>query len=319
MTLLVKMLFGSHVYGTNTPESDTDYKGVYVPALEDFYLGRVRDSINYSTKSDGTQKNSKDDIDFEIFSIRKYLSLLLAGQTVALDMLFTPQEFWVEFNPAWEIIIENRSAFLSKRAQSFVGYCREQANKYGIKGSRMNAVMQVLDYTTELPNNMTVGDINWCPLLGEHIVICLPTEKVNESYLEVCNRKVSYSLPIKEARKIWDKIYQNYGNRSKQAALNEGVDFKALSHAVRVIEEAKELFTTGNITFPLINKDLILKIKTKQMPYTQVAEIIEQGLAEVEEASKNSFLPDDPNVQLAEQIILFLTALLAKQTREENI
>jgi predicted nucleotidyltransferase len=42
MRLIVEMRFGSHLYGTATPLSDLDYKGVYLPDGRDILLQRVR-------------------------------------------------------------------------------------------------------------------------------------------------------------------------------------------------------------------------------------------------------------------------------------
>lgn len=48
--MIVKMLFGSHLYGTQTPSSDTDYKGVAMPSVRDIALGRVPGHVlNQST------------------------------------------------------------------------------------------------------------------------------------------------------------------------------------------------------------------------------------------------------------------------------
>ena len=41
MNLIVKMVFGSHLYGTNTPQSDKDFKGVFMPTNEQIYLGKI--------------------------------------------------------------------------------------------------------------------------------------------------------------------------------------------------------------------------------------------------------------------------------------
>ena len=42
MNLIVKSIFGSHLYGTNTENSDTDYKGIYLPSKNDCYLNNVK-------------------------------------------------------------------------------------------------------------------------------------------------------------------------------------------------------------------------------------------------------------------------------------
>ncbi len=51
MTELVNMLFGSHVYGTSTPESDRDEKSVFIPDARDILMQRApRTSVNTTTK-----------------------------------------------------------------------------------------------------------------------------------------------------------------------------------------------------------------------------------------------------------------------------
>jgi predicted nucleotidyltransferase len=45
MELIVEMRFGSHLYGTATPESDLDFKGVYLPEARDILLQRVKPTV----------------------------------------------------------------------------------------------------------------------------------------------------------------------------------------------------------------------------------------------------------------------------------
>src|ERR1700744_6582982 len=92
LDLLVKMEFGSQVYGTNLPNSDTDIKGVYIPEPKHILLATTKDAINYNTKQGSLTKNQPNDLDEEYYSLQKYLKLLCEGQTVALDMLFVPEK-----------------------------------------------------------------------------------------------------------------------------------------------------------------------------------------------------------------------------------
>ena len=63
--LVFLTVFGSHLYGTNTLTSDTDYKGIFIPHKQDLLKNIASHHISYSTgKSDS--KNTKDDIDFVI-------------------------------------------------------------------------------------------------------------------------------------------------------------------------------------------------------------------------------------------------------------
>jgi len=95
-----------------------------------------------------------------------------------------------------------------------------------------------------------------------------------------------------------------YGQRAIQAERHEGVDWKALSHAVRVGREAVELFCTGRIVFPLPYADHLLGIKRGALPYTVVADEIEHLLDEVAAAAAGSSLPAVPDEDAMDALVL---------------
>ena len=80
-------------------------------------------------------------------------------------------------------------------------------------------------------------------------------------------------------------------------------DWKALSHAVRVANEALELLNTANVTFPLPNAAHILEIKKGLLSYEQVAEEIEGLLLDVEKASEVSTLRDDADAEFIDALV----------------
>src|SRR5262249_33584156 len=86
-----------------------------------------------------------------------------------------------------------------------------------------------------------------------------------------------------------------YGDRAREAESRAGVDWKALSHAVRIGREAIEFLTTGALTFPLREADHLLRIKRGELPYESIAEEIERLVAEVEVAASASPLPEAPD------------------------
>ena len=144
MDLIVKMKFGSHLYGTNTEDSDVDYKGVFLPDKRDILLNQIPKCRSISTGND-LMKNSPDDVDEEIYSLHYFIKLACDGQTVAIDMLHAPDNMLIESSDIWNKIVKQKQRFYTKNLNSFVNYARRQASKYGIKGSRLNAAQQVLE------------------------------------------------------------------------------------------------------------------------------------------------------------------------------
>jgi hypothetical protein len=320
---VIEMKFGSHVYGTNTPSSDTDIKGIFIPSIKDILLCKAPKNIQHTTKEDSSAKNTVLDTDTEYFALHNFIEQLLAGQTFALDMLFTPIEHWMssDANDTWYNIVENKNQFLHKNIKPFFGYARQQAAKYGVKGSRVNAVKSMLDRVRSLDMDKKIAAYE--PTLRElagiinsesadqmnnrPLVTFIQSAHIKDKglmYLEICDRQIPFTNKIKDLVSVLTRLDDNYGNRARQAASNSGIDWKALSHAVRVGQEAIELLQTGNITFPRLNADLLLKIKTGQFVYTEVAEMIEKTFEDLILAEKTSQLPAEPNREFADGLIL---------------
>jgi len=307
---VVRIKFGSHLYGTNTPQSDLDYKSVHVPDGRDILLQRVKESINSGPrKAKEGEKNTPDAVDEESYSLQRYLQLLVGGQTVAIDMLFAPNP--IETSPLWKHIHGNRHRLLTKKSAAFVGYCRTQANKYGIKGSRVAAAKVAMEGFAEAQvaygSTAKVGDMmgDRPRVINEHtrVIEKETTPGRFETYFECCNRMVGFKNTLKEAEHIFTRIYEEYGKRARLAETNEGIDWKALSHAVRVGEEALELLRTGEVTFPLKNAAHIMAIKLGTIPYDQVATEIEGLLGAVELASEESSLREEADQDFIDELV----------------
>jgi len=141
MNTIVKTVFGSHMYGLNTPKSDKDFKGVFIPSMRDVLLNRIPETVKIHAGPEHS-KNGPEDLDEDMYSLHYFLQLACEGQSVAIDMLHGNME--ISSSPYWEFLKEHRNLFYTKSMKAFVGYARKQAAKYGIKGSRLETVRQVL-------------------------------------------------------------------------------------------------------------------------------------------------------------------------------
>lgn len=323
MEPIVQIKYGSHLYGTSTPSSDLDIKGLYIPVVKDILLQRVQPIISFKRPKVHGEKNTPEDVDYELYSPERFLSLLAEGQTMALDMLFAPASaMLMKPHPLWNEIKAIAPKLLTKQAGSFVRYCKQQANKYGIKGSRVAAARIALEYLIDVENThgstakLAVVADGLKTLAADHefLTIGEDTETNGNAvfYVEICGKKALFNASIKSARSIAQRLMDEYGERARAAERNEGIDWKALSHAVRVGREAIEFLTTGHITFPRPEAAHLVDIKLGKLPFQQVSEEIEQLLVEVEAATALSKLPDsyDPAViddfleQLHREVVL---------------
>lgn len=110
---------GSHAYGTATPISDRDLRGIMIPP-EDYILGMRRVE----------QFEQKGDPDIVIYELRKYLNLAADANPNILEFLFVDDSDVLMITPIGEKLRRHRNLFLSKKAQhTFSGYAMSQLKK----------------------------------------------------------------------------------------------------------------------------------------------------------------------------------------------
>jgi len=310
MDIIVKMLFGSHLYGTSTPESDKDYKGVFLPPKEQVFLGCIPKGHNENTKI-GNEKNTSDDIDTEIYSLHYFIKLACEGQTVALDMLHAPDSMILETSDTWKEIVRNREKFYTKNLKAFIGYARRQASKYGIKGSRLSAAKEVVSFLSGCDISMRMEYV-WNQLpIKEHLYM-IEANKNGVRQYQVCGKIIQETAKIGYVLDILTKFYKAYGIRAKEAAENKNIDWKAISHALRAAYQVKELLEDNTITFPLKNAKFLHEVKQGKLDYINVvAPLLEDVMAEVEILSEKSNLPKNADRKYWDKFII--------KTIEENL
>ncbi len=87
-----------------------------------------------------------------------------------------------------------------------------------------------------------------------------------------------------------------YGERAELAAKNEGVDWKALSHALRAAYQMRSIYEDGDFEYPLKQSYLLRLVKAGDVPFLEVKQVLEQTLERVEELAKISPLKDKVSV-----------------------
>lgn len=337
--IIFKCIVGSKLYGTDNENSDTDIKGVFLPDINDLILGKAPKHYNFSSGSEH-DKNSKDDIDETYYSLQYFLELAAKGDTNAIDLLFAytnNNQVLIE-TPIWRELTKNIDKIITKNVNAYVGYCKHQAFKYSIKGEKLNNFLQfekfcekiieeeqkdltlreafILEFLHGFPNYLDniINNSKKEKLMfydgarfnfGDHCYIIVADNK--EVFLQISDVKFQLLDTIKTALYKVKKVIGSYGKRAENAAAQNGTDYKAISHCIRVLTQVEELLLDNKITFPLKNADFIKSIKFNQtdMTYDQIMEFIEKKICRIE----NGLLPkttlrDKADYKWIEQFIL---------------
>ncbi len=317
-TVLFVTKYGSKLYGTENENSDTDYKGVFVQNSDLVLLKKDLDHWTSNTNNTNI-KNSTTDTDLQLFSVNKFFELLRKGETGALDLLFS---MWSE-----SVVYENRDFtsemkvnylhFLNRGLHSFTGYAVGQSQKYGVKGTRYKEVQEFYEYLGKQFNTTVKYKLeNYLDEFKEFFeeqgfkylkVVKSPGPKTGDGenmieYIEVLGKKFSKDVTFNYFFDRMAESMQGFGNRTK--ASSEGVDWKSLSHSVRVLFEVEELLKTNFVTFPLREKDFVKTVKGGKLGLDLVMDFVNSKLDEVKGLLETSGLPETSNRSLMDTLEL---------------
>ena len=305
VTILYLATSGSKLYGTNTPTSDTDFKGIFIPSQSSRLLGTDPDYIKLDSNT-SNQANTSDDIDCHLYSIHAFFNLISKGETNAIDTLFSMWTDHVLYSDTHFVNFckARYLDFITSKPHAYLGYAVSQCKRYNIRGQRYT---ELVDFISKLPAcDYKLSDVT-LPLSSYSFIKLIQAPGPRGSsgdwtYLEVLGKKYTLTITVNHLIQQLTLLEQSYGNRVKTNAAE--VDWKALSHAYRVSDEIIELLTTTKIQFPLRQAPYIKEIKQGLHPLEDVINSLEQNLAKLD--SIESTLNPESNQLVINTFILSL-------------
>jgi len=277
---------GSKLYGTDTPTSDTDYKGIFMPSEVSLLLQQAPENFTF-TSGDNNSANTAEDLDLDLFSFHKWVRLLAKGDTGATETLFSILTSGaVEYlDPVFETFIKNNfSNLITNNPYSWIGFALGQAKKYEIKGARYKELHELeqlllkLNAEDRLVTHMTYFKdlvvkykyINIQNLSGSR------DGSRNLDYLDILGKKFSEEVTVQYVLNHVSQRVKTFGQRAKAATGD--VEWKGMSHAVRVVLQCQVLMATEVIGFPLKDKKFIKAIKAGSVPLEEVMNLLDTTL-----------------------------------------
>lgn len=248
---------GSKLYGTNRPDSDDDFMGVFLPSTKES-LGlnpflKENGELNLGLKKSESKRNTRGDLDKKYYRVDKFLKLLAEGQSQVLEMLFCPESLWISSTPEWNYIHSNRDLFLSKNSIiPFCKFAKSQSLKAVIKGENLKTLRDIIELMKSKNKNKTmIEELNEDFIkLRDSNLIKLSNQEDNVLGVEIVGRVYLMTQKVKDVLRKLEDLEKTYGSRSENA-LVEGYDYKSLSHAYRLLFQSEFLLKNLTLEFPL--------------------------------------------------------------------
>lgn len=331
--LLATFLTGSHLYGTNTPGSDTDTRGVFISPKE--HLLGLRNCFKVEDKITDTT----------YYEMKAFFQFAMKCNPNIIEHFFIPSDQMIKTSPEWEMIVENKGLFLSNKAKNtFSGYAFAQMKR--IKHHRAwllhppKKKPERKDFG--LPSNdkalitkSKIGAFNeiiatYLQQIGRYHILKDELFELNKTHnykaiiknttnlnFDAIREIVSFSDNIMQALEkekaygsalVQWQHYQNWlKNRNPFRAKLEakfGFDTKHFLHLARLMTECRELLTTGKITFPRPDREYLLEIKNGLYSFEELEEKFETVNEELEDILSRSVLPDQPQMKKIDELCI---------------
>lgn len=293
--IIFESLHGSQIYGTDTPESDKDYRGVCIPPRE------VREGLLIKFEQKDSWEGKYEDR--VIYDLKKFLLLCKDANPNIIEMLFIPRNFWINFSDEWLEILDNYKLFVSKKVKyTFTGYAHSQLAR--IKRHRA----WLLNPPKKLPTREEYGLKPTSKLNYEQMgaILTIPEGFVKDEYVEESRKEKAY----REAKTYWDMYSEWERNRNKKRQDLEakyGYDTKHAMHLVRLIFEGMEILEKGFITLPRPESYELQEVRNGLYTYDGLIEFVEDFDKKFDEAYDKSTLPLQPDISKINELYLKLT------------
>lgn len=310
---ILKIRSGSHLYGTNTENSDQDYLGIYLNTKEEILGLQTSEELTENIESKAENgRNTKDAVDCKYFELRKFCRLALKGNPTILEILFVNKENILEITKEGEELLSLRNEFLSKNIyNSFMGYAFSQKKKAFIKSENINHIERFYNWINTFVSvknspisNMTFNDfynaIKDKSVFENHIKFY--QNEHNDTMFQCGDLKFPINILIK---KLKDSLKERLDKASwrKDGILQYGCDYKFMSHNVRLLLEGMEIIKTNNLILPLQYRELIKQIKLGKIENNKIIELMDKYEDEFHLLKENN-LPDNGNYKKINNFII---------------
>jgi len=334
-------LYGSKAYGTDTPTSDEDYKGVAIPPKQYFY--------GFQHKFEQAELKEPDTV---IYDIRKFFNLASNANPSIIETLYTDDKDRVLVSPIGEILLANRDRFLSKRVRyTFAGYSRSQLNRiqlhrryllnppthfptrkeFGLPEETLIPADQLIAAEAEIKKELEKYQFDFLGELSEPMKIMIrnsmsdiltdlkiskddqwlaASRKVgfNDNFIEFMKKERAY----KNLKTEWDNFQTWKKNRNVKRAADEakfGYDAKHAYHLIRLMRMCREILTTGKVIVKRPDREELLAIRNGAWSYEQIVEFAEREDKDLQLVYETSnVLPKTPDIKFLDNLCVELVA-----------
>ena len=293
-------LGGSKAYGTDTPESDTDIRGVALERPGEIY------------GSDSFEQFEDKETDTVIYSMRKFVSLCKACNPNVIEMLGTRGEDILSMDSLGMMLRDNADIFLSKRAYvTFTGYATAQLRRLqnALCHDASTPVQQEEHIQKSLESMMRKMQAQY--EINEGDMTFSIGQRAGAEMPEIFTSVSIDHIPLRKFLEINTDIttmLRNYGKLNKR---NKKKDLphlrKHAMHLVRLYLMGIDILRGEGIhTYRDKEHDLLMGIRSGDVSFDEVFRLVDGFEKEIEQAYQDSPLPDKADEEAINNMLVHI-------------
>lgn len=330
--IVFECLSGSHAYGLATPSSDVDIKGVFILPKEDYY------GLNYVEQV----SNATNDIVY--YELKRFFELLVRSNPNILEMIYSPDDCVRLMHPVFEnlrgmnLLSKQCKDSFGGYAMTQVRKAR------GLNKKILNPVPKdrkgVLDFCYVVSGQGSVPLLNFlleakidhesCGVASiphmpdvygiyyghESLRGIVSGDEANDLTMSSIPKDIEpvavmsfnrsgYSKHCREYKEYWEWVEKRNDARYENTLQHgKNYDAKNMMHTIRLLTLCEEIGREGKLNVRRPEREYFLKIKAGDFKYEELLNLAEKKIAEVENAYQLSDLPDHPDVNLLNELLI---------------
>jgi predicted nucleotidyltransferase len=333
--ILLEVISGSKSFGLNTPTSDTDIKGVFYMPKEKFfgleYIPQISNETNDIVYYEIGRfvelliKNNPNILEIlatpddciiyrhpilEKLKIEDFLSKMCKDSFAGYAITQIKKARGLKkkiVNP------------IPKEKKSILDYCFILSGNNSLPLKQWleeNKMTQELCGLVNIPHAKgvyalfydTKKTLDYKGIMQKDISNEVSVSSINKGEIALAHmyfNQEAYSSYCKEYREYWlwiEKRNEERYNTNKKHG--KDYDSKNMMHIIRLLQSANQIFTNGKINIRVSNREELLDIKMGNKDYNSLLKMADDLIASIEKHYITSHLPDHPDKEKAENVLI---------------
>ena len=307
-------LGGSHAYGTNTPASDLDIRGIALNRKEEILTNQnFEQFVNEET-------------DTTIYSFNKIITLLSNCNPNTIEILGLRPEHYLYLSPIGQELLDNSHLFLSKKAiHSFGGYANQQLRRLENKSNRLVGQSQNEEHIYKTIEHASYDFKSRYFDMPDDAIRLYIDKAVQEGYDTEIFMDVNLShYPLRDYKGMWSemqsivKAYGKIGKRNEKAIEHNKLG-KHMMHLIRLYMMCLDILENEKIvTYREKEHDFLMDIRngkyldSNRQPVPEFYEMVDEYEKKLEYAKQYTNLPDNPDYKRINEFVMDVNERIVK-------